>query len=194
MVVKQRIYDAVGSYRVVATPAVAAYSGDGHDHWHVLGVAAYELVPVAPGSTTLRRSSKVGFCFYDTRAYRPSLAGAPASRRYAARDCGTRASLSARYGISVGWADRYGSGLPFQAIDVSTLPAGDYFLKVTADPAGAFLEGNETNNCNWTRIRLRRSGTLVSTLDWGAGCTLPGASEAVATLHRTSIDGTLQTR
>ena len=43
MPVKQRVYDASGGYHVVSTPTVARYSGDGHDHWHVQGVARYEL-------------------------------------------------------------------------------------------------------------------------------------------------------
>lgn len=54
-----------------------------------------------------------------------------------------------RNGISVGWADVYDAELRFQAINVTGLRAGDYLLKVSADPVGAFLESNDANNCNW---------------------------------------------
>jgi hypothetical protein len=176
MLVKQRIYSMTGGYRVVSTSAIATYSGDGHDHWHVQGVASYELYPVSDPQSVLARSSKVGFCFFDTRRYRMSLPNAPTTRRYSQSGCGTRSALSLKHGISVGWADRYGSELRYQSVDVTGLAAGDYLLKVTADPNESFLERNEQNNCNWTRIRIRTSGTLLSVLDWGAGCLLPGAA------------------
>lgn len=176
MLVKQRIFNTAGGYRVVTISAIAAYSGDGHDHWHVQHVAHYELFAASGLESALARSSKVGFCFYDTRQYRLSLPNAPTSRRYHESSCGTRAALTVKHGISVGWADRYGSGLRYQSIDVTGLAAGDYLLKVTVDPNGSFLERNEQNNCNWTKIRIRRSGTLLSILDWGANCVLPGAA------------------
>jgi len=177
MRVKQRIYDTDGGYRVVSTPTVARYSGDGHDHWHVQGVATYELFTAGVQGNALARSSKVGFCFFDTRPYRLSLPMAPAMRHYAQGGCGDRDSLSVRNGISVGWGDRYGVELRYQAIDVTALPAGEYLLKVTADPSEYFAELREQNNCNWTRVRLPSSGSLgVTVLDWGAGCSLPGVA------------------
>ena len=171
MAVKQRVYDASGAYRVISTDAVATYSGDGHDHWHVQHVAAYELFSLQ--GAPVARSPKVGFCFFDTRPYRRSMPGMPPSPSYLRTGCGNERSLSVRHGISVGWADVYGAELRFQAINVTGLPPGDYLLKVTADPAGAFLESNRVNNCNWSRIRLR-SSAVVSIVDWGAGCVLPG--------------------
>ena len=138
MPVKQRIYDAHGGYRVVDTGTVATYSGDGHDHWHVQRVARYELFRSTGSSVAVARSSKVGFCFFDTRPYRPTLPGAPATRRYAVAGCGDRRALAVRHGISVGWADRYGHELRYQAIDVTELPPGEYLLMVTVDPIWLF--------------------------------------------------------
>lgn len=176
MVVKQRIYDTGGGYRVVTTPALASYSGDGHDHWHVQRVAQYALYDASGATPAVARSPKVGFCFFDTRAYRLSLPGAPVTRRYSQSGCGTRSALAVKNGISVGWADRYGSELRYQSIDVTGLPAGEYLLMVSADPNGYFVERSVTNNCNWTRVRIRTSGTGVPVLDWGAGCSLPKAT------------------
>lgn len=39
---------------------------------------------------------------------------------------------------------------------------------------GALASYSRVNNCNWTTIRLR-SSAVVSVIDWGAGCSLPGA-------------------
>jgi hypothetical protein len=176
MRVNQRIYDTTGGYRVVATPAIATYAGDGHDHWHVERVAGYTLHAAGIVDPTLARSSKVGFCFFDTRPYRLTLPRAPGTRQYSQGGCGTRSAYSLRHGISVGWADRYGWELRYQAIDVTGLPAGEYLLKVSADPNGYFVERTRTNNCNWTRIRVLASGSNVTILGWGAGCVLPGAA------------------
>lgn len=173
MPVKQRIYDASGGYHVVQTRAIATYSNDGHDHWHVQRVASYWLFDARNADLIVARSSKVGFCFFDTRPFRLSLPHAPSSRRYSQGGCGTRASYSLRHGISVGWADRYGAELRYQAIDVTGLPAGEYVLKVTADPNGYFVERSATNNCNWTRIHLPATGSRLTVLGWGAGCILP---------------------
>ena len=175
MPVRQRIYDTTGGYRVVKTPTVARYSGDGHDHWHVQGVARYELFTSTGQGSALARSSKVGFCFFDTRPYRLSLPAAPAARQYAQRGCGDRDALSVRHGISVGWGDRYGDELRYQAIDMTVLPPGEYLLMVTVDPSNYFLELDDRNNCNWTRLRTPSGGGPgVTVLDWGAGCILPG--------------------
>lgn len=175
MPVKQRIYDTGGGYRVVKTGTVATYSGDGHEHWHVQRVARYELYRTTGTSVVAARSSKVGFCFFDTRPFRPTLPGAPATRLYAEAGCGGRRALAVRHGLSVGWADRYGSELRYQSIDVTNLPPGEYLLKVTVDPNGYFVEANERNNCNWTRLHIPGSGSAVSTHGWGGGCVLPGA-------------------
>jgi hypothetical protein len=175
MTVKQRVYTTDGRYRVVTTPTVATYAGDGHDHWHVQRVATYALYPDSGIEPSVARSSKVGFCFFDTRPYRLALPGSPTLRQYSQLGCGTRSALSVRHGISIGWGDRYDRELRYQAIDVTGLPAGEYLLKVTVDPFGFFVERSDANNCNWTRIRLRETVGNISILGWGAGCNLPQA-------------------
>jgi hypothetical protein len=175
MIVSQRIYNTAGGTRVNETTEVAKYAGDGHDHWHVQNVARYELFARTGTGPVLRRDSKVGFCFFDTNAYDLSLPGAPATRQYLETGCGSPSSLFIKNGVSVGWSDRYPWNFAFQWIDVTGLPAGDYFLKVTADPNGAFDELKEKNNCNWTRIRIAKTGATVRVLESGWGCILPGS-------------------
>ncbi len=178
MGVNQRIYNSAGQVRKADTSAVAMYSGDGHDHWHVQDVAHYELFDVSGQGSALRRDAKVGFCFFDTSGYRRTLPRSPKTRKYPKAGCGTQASLFVRNGISVGWADKYAWNLSRQWITLSGIPAGQYFLKVTVDPLGQFQELNRENNCNWMRIRIYRISKSVPILERGSSCQLPGAPPA----------------
>jgi hypothetical protein len=175
MGVNQRIYNADGTIRKVSTKATARYAGDGHDHWHVQDIAHYELYAISRPDIALRRDSKVGFCFFDTNAYRLTLPRAPRTRQYSAAGCGKRASLFVKNGISVGWGDKYGAKLALQWISITGLPAGQYFLKLTADPLRQFKEVRRGNNCKWLRIRIPKTGSAVAVLDHGTSCLLPGA-------------------
>ncbi len=174
MGVNQRIYNTAGGYRVVETGATARYSGDGHDHWHVRDIARYELFGITGNGGRLARDAKVGFCFFDTNRYNLSLPRAPQSPRYSEAGCGTPGSLFVKNGISVGWGDRYSAGLSRQWIDITKIPAGEYFLKVTVDPLFKFKEIRNRNDCNWTRIRIPKSGSTVTVLARGFDCVLPG--------------------
>jgi hypothetical protein len=175
MGVNQRIYNANGTIRKVVTKATARYAGDGHDHWHVQDIAHYELYAISRPDIALRRDSKVGFCFFDTTAYRLTLPRAPRTRQYSAAGCGKRASLFVKNGISVGWGDKYGAKLALQWISITDLPAGQYFLKVTVDPLRLFKEVRRGNNCKWLRIRIPATGSAVTVVDRGTSCRLPGA-------------------
>ena len=155
-------------------PPIVKYAGDGHDHWHVQRVAGYELYADTGAGPALRRGAKVGFCFFDTRIYRASLARSPAPRRYLERGCGTKKTHSIKIGLSVGWADVYPWNFAWQWVNVTGLPAGTYLLKLSADPDADFLETREANNCNWTRIRIPKTGSRVTVIGRGQGCQLPG--------------------
>ncbi len=176
MNVSQRIYNTAGGTRVNETTEVAKYSGDGHNHWHVQNVAYYELYSATGQGSVLRRDSKVGFCFFDTNAYRLSLPGAPGGRRYVQSGCGTQSSLFVKNGLSVGWSDVYPWNIGLQWINVTGLPAGEYLLKLTANPKGEFEELSMKNNCNWTRIRIPKTGSKVTVVGSGSGCVLPGST------------------
>jgi hypothetical protein len=174
MTVRQLIYNTAGGHRTIATGAIARYAGDGHNHWHVQKVASYELFRANDDGPAVRRGAKVGFCFFDTRPYRPSLPRTPKSRRYLERTCGVRNSKSIKVGLSVGWSDIYPWNFAWQWINVTGVPAGQYLLKLTADPGQDFLEKREDNNCNWTRIRIPKTGSKVTVLGFTNGCRRPG--------------------
>jgi hypothetical protein len=145
MAVAQRIY----------TPAAMFWAGDGHDHWHVRDVEAYQLTRLDNGRR-VGTGAKHGFCYFDNTPYRLSLAGAPSASVYGG--CGQAGDLRVTTGISVGWGDIYPAGIAFQWIDITGLKSGRYRLRATADPANWFAETNNANNSTWADLRLTGSG------------------------------------
>jgi hypothetical protein len=164
--VDQIVYNSAGGLRRIRTTAGMQYAGDGHDHWHVRRMLTYHLW----GATGTLRTSKVGFCFFDTNLMKPSLSGSPSHRVYTESMCGRRASTNTRNGISVGWGDKYPWTFAFQWVDVTGLPAGTYTLRSAVDLYKAFTERSETNNCAWARIRIPASGSTVSVVERGQTC------------------------
>ena len=157
MSTSQRIYDDAGGFRDVATSAQMIYSGDGHNHWHLVDLESYELIRKDNG-VKVGTGTKIGFCFFDGVAFRLTLPGAPQSPVY--NGCGNRSSLTVRTGLSVGWGDSYPAKLPGQEIDITGLVAGRYRLQVTSDGKHYFQESNESNNVSWVDIQLlSKTGT-----------------------------------
>lgn len=177
MAVSQVIFDSEGGSRTVPTDAIAHYSGDGHDHWHVQGMMDYMLWPTS-GAASLARGEKIGFCFFDTTPWNLSLPGARQSSYYRQEWCGTSASLTARTGISVGWGDNYPWHFAYQWIDITGLADGDYYVQSTVDARNFFVEANNGNNCTWNRIRLSGSTSSVTRLSSGASCIAPPSHTA----------------
>lgn len=164
--IDQIVFDDAGGTRRIATPATMNYAGDGHNHWHVSRVVDHDLFS---GSLT-EPGPKIGFCFFDTTHWAPSIPGSPPSRVYVESSCGGLNALSNKLGISVGWGDRYGWQLPFQWVDVTGLPGGTYTLRSIVDARDEFGEVSNANNCAYTRIRFGSSGTAVTVLGSGETC------------------------
>jgi Lysyl oxidase len=158
MTVRQRIFNDAGSYRDVGTPAVMFWAGDGHDHWHVRDVEAYELIRLDNGRK-VGTGAKHGFCYFDNTPYRLSLPRAPSSPVYGG--CGAAADLRVKTGLSVGWGDTYPATIAFQWIDVTRLKSGSYRLRAIADPSNWFAETNNANNATWAKLKLTGSGVRV---------------------------------
>jgi hypothetical protein len=154
----QLIYRTDGTARRRNTPAIARYAGDGHDHWHVQGVVTYEAwMPAQPATT--RRGAKTGFCFFDTTAWNLSLPRARQSSYYRQEWCGTRAVLTNRVGVSVGWGDRYPWNFAYQWIDITGLPGGTYRVRATVDIQDFYDEAIEADNCVWAKIKIPAPGS-----------------------------------
>ncbi len=136
--VSQRIFRADGSSYDRFAGNFTFHPGHGHlhfDNWINLHLRAV-LTNDAVGSI-VASGDKTSFAIIDLQHYDPALPDSPGSRRY---------SGGLIQGLSVGWADIYGAGLPDQWIDVTDMPSGRYWLEAVVDPANSILESNETNN------------------------------------------------
>jgi hypothetical protein len=176
MTVRQRIFRSDGSAYGYPGAATMRYAGDGHDHWHVQRVAIYELLKATRnGYVSVQRDgkalvgAKVGFCFFDTNAWDLSLPGAPGGRVYHQSGCGTRSSLTASMGLSVGWADKYPAKFAYQWIDVAGVPGGRYRVCVTVDKQGYFRETSETDNAAWADVTFTSSSQAITVRGVGTG-------------------------
>ena len=128
---------------------------DGHAHWHYNGLARYRLV--RENGSLVATDAKQGFCFLPTDAIDLGLPGAvlvPPTDVFAGGFCGRAYSTAVRMRLDAGWGDTYGSGLPGQAIDVSGVPDGTYFIEVLANANGRLRERSTSNNLSRRRIVL----------------------------------------
>jgi len=119
-----------------------------HNHWHFEEFARYRLVKPKTGRVVIS-SEKVSFCVRDSIRFDATLPGSPGFTHYG--DC-TQDSIT---GLSIGWADYYGSTLPGQELDISGLPDGRYCLRNEADPTDRLDESDEGNNGRSTLVRIR---------------------------------------
>jgi hypothetical protein len=159
--VKQQVKRSDGSWINRATTARMQWAGDGHNHWHILGYQSFRLQ--LSGVFTLKLAAKTGFCAFDSYVYTSTK---PAFYTWE-KTCRTKADGTVFMGTAVKWGDIYKSNIAFQWFDISGLPSGDYTLKIVADPAGIsepagfFLESNESNNEAWAKIRIGKSTVTV---------------------------------
>jgi hypothetical protein len=165
-IIDQVVYRTGGTTRRIRTPATMKYAGDGHDHWHVRRILSYHLWSTRGTS----RDAKIGFCFFDTNRRNASLPGAPKLRKYHQKGCGKRRALRTTNGISVGWADLYPAKFAYQWIDITGLPAGTYTIRAAVDLYRQFTESNEANNCKWTRVSFKATGSKVKVVAAGTQC------------------------
>ncbi len=157
--VVQRVYGPNGDF--VDRPSGTFSYHASHKHIHLGRFEEY----------TLRRRSddkavaggeKVSFCltnvttFADPYPEFKKLNGLPGPMRLrlplATMDCGAK-----EQGINSGWSDYYGPRLPEQWIDVTGVPAGEYWIEIAVDPDNVLLESDETNNTARLAIELPSS-------------------------------------
>jgi hypothetical protein len=158
----QEIRDPRGQVAKLPVGAFVYDTRDGHDHWHFNRFARYDLID--RHGSIVRRSSKVGFCLDETDPFNLRLAGAPfvPSRpdgTGSVTDCGGRGWRSVRMQLDPGWVDEYGQNLPGQAFDVTSLPTGTYWIRITLDARHVLRELTRSDDVSWRRFRLIRRGT-----------------------------------
>ena len=173
---------------IVPTGAVAMYSGDGHNHWHVQEMVRFDLWD----ASVTARGAKIGFCFFDTDPYDLSLPGASPTAWYAGSACGSDPNaLGNSMGMSIGWGDRYSWFLPNQWVDITGLPSGTYTVRARADPNGNFLETNDLNQCAYATVSVSATASTVTVLQSGFECVNDwsgsGFAADIAWLYSTGI-------
>lgn len=144
-VVLQRIYRSGGFQDVVGGEFVFHPA---HGHIHFEGFATYDLVN--DNGQVVASGGKTSFCLVNIRQPFPFISSAASlTHGRGGNSCGQI------QGISAGYSDVYSSSLPDQWIDITNVPDGNYWLRVTADPDNALREENDNNNSDQIRIRLR---------------------------------------
>jgi len=135
----------------------------GHKHWHLGDFAGYQLRAVTEdgsiGDTAVASANKVSFCLVDDKNVDPEIEHAAPAKAY------SKCAQGSTQGISVGWGDVYEGFLPGQALDITGVADGDYWLLITADPTNILLETDDSNNTSAVKIRI--SGLKVDVLDSG---------------------------
>jgi hypothetical protein len=152
----QRIYQTEGGFTetLIGSFPITGPLMPGH-HLFLPGIAQYNLRTVLAGNgvgPVVRSNDKTSMAVVDSNSYDTSLQGAPTSRYY---DSVSDPIL----GISIGWADVYGSNLPGQWIEVTGLADGEYWLEVIANPygqdgEGRIVESDYSNNTTRIKVNL----------------------------------------
>ena len=127
---------------------------DRHDHWHFRDFARYSLVRADGRPAAV--SPKEAWCLAptdDIDQLVPNAEIRPGDSSLSSA-CGDASAAQVREVLEVGAGDTYGNGTPGQAIDITRLRNGVYFLKIEANPAGALRETSATNNVSLRRIVL----------------------------------------
>ena len=119
-----------------------------HNHWHINGIALFEVRSGAPNGPVFGGNSiKTTFCLIDW--YKLEDNSPTTERVYF--DCN-----GTYQGISVGWADQYHQATEGQQLDITGAPEGRYYLVSTSNHEGVFIEKNYTNNTAWVAFDLTR--------------------------------------
>jgi len=106
-----------------------------HGHYHFEGYATYDLVDAA--GNVVASGHKQAYCMRDDSRFLSDsdVRGAPLYNC----DGGVQ-------GISRGWSDIYDVGLDCQWVDITGVPAGDYYLRTRINPERRIYELDYSNN------------------------------------------------
>ena len=128
---------------------------DGHDHWHFRDFASYSLLDA--DRQLIVDSGKEAFCLAptdpidltaDNAEWDPWLTDLGTA-------CGESDSLWIREVLETGWGDTYTQYRPGQSFDITDLPNGVYFIRVSANPDNVLAEASDANNVALRKVRLR---------------------------------------
>lgn len=142
----QEVLDAAGAVVYTQPAGVALFHTD-HNHWHQDNVADFQLRSGALDGPVVGGATKITYCLID---YDNGGNGLTAAKTYF--DCDAELQ-----GISVGFGDEYHHATHGQEVDITTVPAGIYYLTHEADPTNKWLELDDDNNTSWVKFQLSRT-------------------------------------
>jgi hypothetical protein len=170
----QNVYRSDGTYHT--RPAGFFTFHQIHAHYHVLGIAKFQLYPVITAGRLGAPSDvlKEGFCLGDIKMYDwHSFAQAEVSGN-SPDNCepGLASDGMFRFyeGIDQGWEDSYKWQTSGQFVNFGNSPDGLYVLRVTVNPLHYILEadaGHDTNDVAYTYFRV--TGNDIHVIERGHG-------------------------
>ena len=125
-----------------------------HFHWHFEDFAGYDILDA--NQTSVVKSGKQSFCLAPTDPIDLTLPGAQwqPDRIGFFTACGSLESIWIREVMPAGWGDTYFQFISGQSFDVTDLPNGDYFVRVSTNPNQILKETDYTNNVALQHIAL----------------------------------------
>ena len=150
----QYFYDAEGAQTGYQRVGSMLYHGANHQHWHYEDFAEYSLVDA--DKKPVEASRKISFCLANTDAVDLTRPGADwlQDTDDLGSVCGDVGALAVRQQLSAGHGDTYLQFRAGQAIPITGVPNGTYYLKVSANPFGRLIESDAANNVAYRKIRL----------------------------------------
>ena len=142
--VKQRWWDGE-EWVEAAAPRVLYETSDGHNHFHLMAAAEYELWDDGR-INKVGDSSKVGFCLLDSAQRVPTYDEFYDIDTYNYCEADNPDAELLRMGITPGWVDLYDANTTLQWVDISTTQPGWYWVGAIIDPEDQIVESDETNN------------------------------------------------
>jgi hypothetical protein len=176
MVADQTIMQSDGTTRTVPEVGELRYvHSEDHDHWHLLGFDHYELRRASDYELTAP-DQKTGFCLgdrYDTDTG-STIPGEPPQAFYTGY-CGRTHTelLTLEEGISPGYGDVYFANLEGQFVDLTGVPARQYYLVHRVNAERKLRESDYRND----------AASLLLALSWPQGTS---AAPSVRILRRCS--------
>jgi phosphatidylglycerophosphate synthase len=155
---------------VCGNPDFICSPAGGHDHPHYQNFLRYEIVD--PKGAVAATGGKRSFCLAESMC----LDGT-----YWHHDCSNQ-------GLDPGCWDIYPYYLGCQYVDVTDVPDGLYFLRVTVDPLGQIAEEDESNNVIEQPVLIARAPLGDASLEGGALYLRPGHALLVRARPEQTLD------
>ena len=150
----QYFYDAEGNETGYQEVGEFHFHGANHQHWHFQDFARYRLLHA--DQTLAVKSTKASFCLANTDAvdYTVPNADWQPENTDLSSACGGPEAQGLREVLSNGSGDTYMQYRAGQAFRIANLPDGIYYVAVEANPNGALVEGDSTNNDSLRKVRI----------------------------------------